>query len=141
MNLDSAKRLLCAVVLLAPSGLALSQAPTVREVMEAIVAPATDVLWAAEEPMSDTDWQAVDAAMIAVMSVGLLIKSGDAIAEMDVAWASAAKWQAYNGEMIDAAAAARRAVVGKDFQALVKAQEAIYPPCEKCHLTYHPELQ
>lgn len=141
MSVEFLKRLVFLTVLLLPASLALSQAPTVREVMEAIVAPATDVLWGVEEPMSDADWLEVDSAMIAVIAAGLLVKTSDSVADLDETRAAAAKWQGYNDEMIGAAVAARQAIVARDFAALTKAGEDIYPPCEKCHLTYHPELQ
>lgn len=113
---------------------------TVREVMEAVVAPATDVLWAAESPMSDDDWGRIDAAAIAIIAAGTLVKSGGA-GSADAEWAEQAQWLAYTDAMIAAAVSARQAAARQDFDALMIAGEQIYAPCEACHLVFHPEVR
>lgn len=113
---------------------------SVREVMEAVVAPSTDVLWAAEMPMSEAAWRDVDAAAVAIIAAGTLINSGGS-GPTDADWAAQDAWRAFTDTMIAAALVARQAVENEDFDALMTAGEQIYPPCEGCHLAFHPEVR
>ena len=105
----------------------------------AVVAPQTDVLWSAEEPMNDDRWLEMDQAAIAIIAAGTLIKSGGA-GSADADWAEQSEWAAFADAMIAAAVTARQAAKDRDFDQLLAAGEQIYPPCEGCHLVYHPEV-
>ena len=43
--------------------------------------------------------------------------------------------------MLAAGEDALAAVRARDLDALFTATEVIYPPCEECHLKFHPEMQ
>ena len=70
--------------------------------MEAIIAPSTDVLWGAEQPMTDDRWREIDEAAIAIIAAGSLIKTGGAGGD-DASWAEENEWVAFTDAMIAAA--------------------------------------
>lgn len=113
---------------------------SVREVMVSIVTPATNTLWGVEDPQTDDDWRPFEEAAAAVIAAGTLVAAGGA-GPNDNAWAADPEWQAYVATMLAAGEDALAAVRARDLDALFTATEVIYPPCEECHLAFHPEMQ
>ena len=113
---------------------------SVREVMISAIAPATDTLWGAEDPQTDEEWKELEDAAIVVIATGTLIKDGGS-GPNDMTWAADATWQQFAETMTEAGVGALAAVRARDMDALMTATgEVLYPPCEECHLAFHPEL-
>lgn len=111
---------------------------TVKQVMNALLAPMTTTIWGAYELKTDAEWLAVENAALGVIAAGNLLASGGA-GTNEAAQAREADWQTYNQQMIAAARAVLSAVARKDEEALAAAgNDALYPPCESCHQQYQP---
>ena len=59
----------------------------------------------------------------------------------DAGWAADPAWQAFSDALISAGRDARDAAVNKDVEAMYTAGEVLYPPCEECHLQFHPGVK
>jgi len=110
---------------------------SINELMVEVVAPATDTLWGVADPQTDSEWEALDDAADEVILTFRAIKLGGT-GENDVKWASEPAWDAYADEVVLAGMAAKRAIAARDLDALFAAGDVLYPPCENCHLEYHP---
>ena len=113
---------------------------TVKEVMEAVITPATNMLWSAEDPQTDERWQELENAAIATITAGNYVASGGSGAN-DNEWARKPEWQAFNTVMIEAATGALKAIRNRDIEALFVANDVLYPPCEGCHIAFNPGVQ
>lgn len=113
---------------------------TVRELMIDIVTPATDALWGVEDPRTDAEWRVLDDAARDVIDVFRSIKLKEADRN-DGSRPAQPNWDAYTDEVISAAEAARQAIGARDVDALLEAGNVLYPPCENCHLEYHPGVK
>jgi cytochrome c556 len=113
---------------------------SVNDVMVEQIAPATNTLWGIDDPQTDDDWQVfIDAANL-VIETSKSIKLGGA-GPNDDAWAQDPEWQAFADRLIEAGIDARAAAENKDVDAMYAAGDILYPPCEECHLQFHPGLQ
>jgi len=113
---------------------------SINDLMVTVVTPATDTLWGIEEPQTDEDWQVfIDAANI-VIETGKTIKVGGTGPD-DNDWASDPAWDAFADRLIGAGIDARNAANNKDIEAMYTAGEVLYPPCEECHIQFHPGMQ
>ncbi len=113
---------------------------SVNDVMISIIAPATNTLWGIDDPQSDEDWQVfVDAADV-VIETAAEIRAGGA-GPNDRQWAESPEWQAFADRLIAAGTDARKAAEDKDVEAMYAAGDILYPPCEECHIQFHPGLQ
>ena len=113
---------------------------SINDLMITVVAPATDTLWGIEDPQTEQDWQVfVDAAEL-VIDAGKTIKVGGT-GPGDGEWARNPEWQAFADQLINAGEDAKRAARNKDLEAMYTAGEVLYPPCEECHLAFHPGVQ
>ena len=113
---------------------------SINDLMVTVVTPATDALWGIEDPQTDEDWQIfVDAADI-VIEAGETIKVGGTGPD-DNDWASDPAWDAFADRLIGAGVDARNAAKNKDGEAMYTAGEVLYPPCEECHIQFHPGMQ
>ena len=113
---------------------------SVRDVMEGVITPATNTLWGVEDPQSDEDWRPLEEAAIAVITAGTLIRSGGAGAD-DADRAADPRWQAWSDTMVEAALTALEAVRARDLDAMIEATNVMYPPCEECHIAFHPGVE
>jgi hypothetical protein len=145
---------MCRAILLLPIHLALgacmlshadeepAPVPTmsVNELMETVVTPATNTLWGIEDPQSDEDWQVfIDAANL-VIEAARTIKVGGT-GENDMQWAADPEWQAFADRLQGAGVDARVAAENKDLEAMYTVGEVLYPPCEECHIQFHPGVR
>lgn len=113
---------------------------SVNDIMISIVAPATNTLWGIDDPQTDADWQVFIDAADAVIETATRIKDGGA-GPSDALWAESPDWQAFADRLIAAGTDAREAAQDKDVDAMYAAGDILYPPCEECHIQFHPGLQ
>ncbi len=125
------------------SGIAFSQGQsplqpllTVRQIMNAIVAPTTATIWGGYELETDAEWQEIKNAALAVIGAGNLLKIGGSGLEEQLI-SQEKDWQTFNSEMIAAAEKVIEAVDAKDEDELfMVGNDLLYPPCESCHQQY-----
>jgi hypothetical protein len=132
--------LLLTITLLADEGVLPQPTMSVNDLMVTIVTPATNTLWGIEDPRTDADWQVFIDAANAVIEAGRTIKVGGT-GPNDNDWASDPEWQAFAERLIGAGVDARAAAENKDVEAMYTAGEVLYPPCEECHIQFHPGVQ
>ena len=109
---------------------------TVKQIMNAVIVPTTTTIWGAYELQSDAEWQEVANAALAVIGAGDLLTAGGA-GPGEAELAAQENWQTYNAQMIAAAREVLQAVEQRDEEALsAVGNDALYPPCESCHLEY-----
>lgn len=127
--------------LLAGCGNGSSAAPvptmSVNDLMITAIAPATDTLWGIEDPQSDEDWQVYVDAADAVIEAGRIVKVGGT-GPGDSEWAASGEWQAFADRLISAGRDAKRAAENRDLEGMYAAGDVLYPPCEECHIAFHP---
>ncbi|MCI5106559.1 MAG: hypothetical protein MRY76_07600 [Pseudomonadales bacterium] len=129
---------LLAMVLLSGAVSAQESGPllTVKQLMNALLTPATNTIWGAYQLETQAQWQEVENAALTVIATAELLAAGGAL-EAEQASAAEADWQAWNNDMIAAARQVLSAVQEQDEQALSEAgNNALYPPCESCHQQY-----
>lgn len=126
-------------LLLACSDSSQSQQPvlSINELMTTVVTPATNTLWGVEDPQTDAEWKILEDAARATIDAGLQVQKGGS-GPNDNSWAAEAEWQAFAKEMTKAAQDGLLAIRGKNLDALYEANDVLYPPCEGCHLKFHP---
>lgn len=110
---------------------------SVNDLMLTVVAPATDVLWGIDDPVTDEDWQVYIDAADTVIAAGTGLKKGGT-GPNDDRWAAEPAWQTFSDQLIAAATEARQAAINQDVEAMYAAGDVLYPPCETCHLAFHP---
>jgi hypothetical protein len=113
---------------------------SINELMVSRVTPSTDALWGVENPQTLEEWAVLDAAADDVIAAFEQVKLGG-VGPNDNAWASETTWQAYADEVIAAGKQAKSAIASRSVDDLIEAGFFLYPPCENCHLDYHPGVQ
>lgn len=137
--------LLCGAILLQLCACSTSESReeaviSVYEVMISIMTPATDAIWGVEDPQSDEEWAIIENAANTVIVAATQIKRGGSGPD-DASWTGEAAWQEFADMVINAGIAARDAARNKDLDAVFQAGDVLYPPCEGCHLQFHPGFQ
>ncbi len=109
---------------------------SVKEIMNSIVTPATNTIWGAYQLETESQWQEVGrAAMAVVGAANLLMLGGTGEGEGEIA--GEAEWQRFNQQLLAAARQVLVAVGERDENALSQVgNDALYPPCESCHQAY-----
>ena len=111
---------------------------TVRELMEKTITPTTNTIWGAyDPPASEEEWQALEEAAITLLVAGQALALGGT-GPMDRQWAENPAWRAFDQVMLGAANDALAAIRSRDHDALLTASDVLYPPCEGCHMQFHP---
>lgn len=110
---------------------------SINDRMTTVVTPATETLWGIEDPQSDTEWQLIDDASVEVAEAYAAMQQGGS-GKQDRLWAANADWDAMMNEVIGAAEMVRKAIADRNIDGVVDAGGVMYPPCENCHLKYHP---
>lgn len=105
----------------------------VREYMETVITPATDTIWGIDDPRTDEEWRVVDDAAVAIIEAMTGMQEGGT-GPNDVAWDN------YMDIVIAAAQMTRQAVANRNVDGVYAAGDVLYPPCEACHLKFHPEV-
>jgi hypothetical protein len=126
-----------ALVAVAGSGAAaqttLKPVATVRDLMEAMIIPSSDVLFNVpfEPPKDDAEWTKVRHNAV-LMGEGANLLLLPPRVKDDPIWTGPAQAQ------VDAAQAALKAVEAKDAEAFNKISERILDACKQCHDKYLP---
>lgn len=104
---------------------------SVMQVMQAIVKPASDAVFAAagEPPKSMAAWITVEYQALALAESGNLLMIGNRVKDTGA-------WMKMSRAMVDASAVALKAAQAKDADAMAKASDAVYETCENCHMRY-----
>lgn len=104
---------------------------SVMQVMQAIVKPASDGVFAAagEPPKGMAAWITVEYQAIALAESGNLLMIGSRVKDPG-------DWMKMSRAMVDASAVALKAAQAKDADAMSKASDAVYETCENCHMRY-----
>ena len=110
---------------------------SVNELMMTVITPATNTLWAAEDPSTDAEWQALADAAALVIDATASIRLGGS-GPNDMQWSADPAWQAFADDLDQAANDAYAAASKRDLDALFLANDVLYPPCEECHVQFHP---
>jgi hypothetical protein len=110
---------------------------SLNDIMVMIVTPATDTLWGIEDPQSDAEWQVFEDAAGQVIDAFGQIRTHDAVPG-GAARPEDSRWIAFSDEVIKSARDAKQAIRERDLDAVFTATDEMYPPCESCHLVFHP---
>ena len=114
---------------------------SVNEVMVTVVTPATNTIWGIEDPQTDEDWQVFIDAAAQLIDAATRIKAGGA-GPNDAAWAEDPEWQRYADLLIESGVEIQEAARDRDLDTLMNvSNDKMYPPCEECHIVFHPGLQ
>jgi cytochrome c556 len=110
----------------------------IKQLMETTITDASNAIWAASDPpTTDEQWKSLEQAaldLVAATKVNAVGGTGP----MDNEWAKQPAWKPFNDTMLAAGEAALAAIRKKDHDALLAASDALYPPCEGCHLVFNP---
>jgi len=131
-----------AVVCVALLGQVVAQPATptmpIRQLMETTITDTSNAIWAAyDPPTSDEQWKALEQAALSLVAASKVNAIGGT-GPMDNDWAKQPAWKPFNDAMLAASEAALAAIRKKDHEALLAASDALYPPCEGCHLVFNP---
>ncbi|MDX1405235.1 MAG: hypothetical protein R3192_11890 [Woeseiaceae bacterium] len=114
---------------------------SVNDVMQNIITPATNTIWGIEEPQTDEDWQVYIDAAEQVIDAATRIKVGGT-GENDPNWAKDPEWRRFADQLIESGRQIGEAARQRDLERLIDvSNEMMYPPCEECHLEFHPGMQ
>lgn len=121
-----------------PAGAAAQPTMPIKQLMETTITDASNAIWNAYDPPSSEDqWKALEEAALKLIEATKVNAVGGT-GPMDNEWVKQPAWQPFNGAMLAAGEAALAAVRAKDHAALLAASDALYPPCEGCHLQFNP---
>jgi cytochrome c556 len=110
----------------------------IKQLMETTITDASNAIWAAyDPPASDEQWKALERAASTLIEASRVVAVGGT-GPMDDEWAKQPAWKPFNDTMLAASEAALAAARAKDHTALLAASDALYPPCEGCHLLFNP---
>jgi len=110
----------------------------IKQLMETTITDASNAIWNAyDPPSSDEQWKALEKAAVKLVEATKVNAVGGT-GPMDNEWVKQPAWQPFNSAMLAASQAALAAIRAKDHVALLAASDALYPPCEGCHLQFNP---
>ena len=117
---------------------------TVKQIMDAIVMPAAEVVFDSvgtivdakgteeRQPRTATEWALVEANAAALIESGNLLMMGSRVKDKD-------EWITMTRAMMDAGAVALKATQARDVEALFASGAAIYMACDACHMKYQEQ--
>lgn len=109
---------------------------TIKQMMNAMLTPMTNIIWGAQALDTEAQRQEVENAALTIIGAANLIAQGGADGDQNN-WSQESDWQQFNNDMIAAAKATIDAVAAQDMDALFAAgNDQLYPPCENCHQKY-----
>jgi hypothetical protein len=112
---------------------------TVMQVMMSMITPASNTLWAAENPQTEDEWQPLQYAAISIIASAKLINLGGTGVN-DQLWAKDETWIAFSQAMANAGDKSLKAIRQKDIDALFEATDMLLSPCEGCHIQFNPNI-
>lgn len=111
---------------------------SIKALMETTITDASNAVWAASEaPKTAAEWRTLETAAQTLVDAAKIVAVGGT-GPMDDEWARQPAWQAFNGVLLGASEQALAAARAKNYDALLAASDALYPPCEGCHLQFNP---
>ncbi len=110
---------------------------SIKALMLSQITPASDTLWGVDEPQSGAEWQVLDAAALSLIKAFEVARAGGS-GSLDRQWASSATWQMFIDQEIAALSSARQAIKARNLEKLMQANDALYTPCETCHIEFNP---
>lgn len=114
---------------------------SVNDVMVKIVTPATNTIWGIEDPQADEEWQVLIDAAAQLIDAADKIKMGGK-GPNDSSWAAEPEWQRYADVLIESGKEIQAAARARDLDTVINvSNDKMYPPCEECHLMFHPGMQ
>lgn len=127
-----------ALALLVATKVSMADEPvSVNDTMINVITPATNTLWGVEDPQTEADWKELADAAALVVEAARSIRQGGS-GSKDMQWSANPDWQAFADRLIAAAEDASAAAKAMDLESLLDANDVLYPPCEECHLQFHP---
>ena len=132
--------LMSALLAQPPAAVDAPSRPTVpiKELMETTITEASNAIWNAyDPPTSGEQWAALEQAALALIDAAKLNALGGT-GPMDNEWARQPAWKPFNDTMLQASEAALAAIRAKNHDALLKASDVLYGPCEGCHALFNP---
>ncbi len=124
----------------APPGAGPQPTLPIKQLMETTITEASNTIWGAYDPPASADqWAALEAAALQLIDAAKVTAVGGT-GPMDKEWASQAAWKPFNDAMLAASEAALEAIRARNHAALLVASDALYPPCEGCHLQFNPAV-
>ena len=130
---------LCAVAIVAAS----PDTPdmSVNDTMLEVITPATNTIWGIEDPQTDEEWQVFIDAAARLIDAATRINSGGS-GPNDSVWAEDPEWQRYADVLVESGEEIQTAARERDLDTLINvSNDKMYPPCEECHLMFHPGFQ
>lgn len=114
---------------------------SVNDIMVNVVTPATNTIWGIEDPQTDEEWQLIIDAAKQLVDAATRIKAGGAGPD-DNEWAAQPDWQAYADILVESGQEIAAAAANGDLESVINiSNDKMYPPCEECHILYHPGVQ
>jgi hypothetical protein len=114
---------------------------SVNDIMVTIITPATNTIWGIEDPQTDEDWQVYVDAAAQLVDAATRIKSGGP-GPSDSSWAEKPEWQRFADVLIESGLEIQEAAREGDLETLINvSNDKMYPPCEECHIMFHPGVQ
>jgi len=114
---------------------------SVNHVMMTVVTPATNTIWGIEDPQTDEEWQVYFEAAAELIDAARQIKAGGT-GPNDAAWAADPAWQRFADVLVESGREIQAAARERDLDTLMNvSNDKMYPPCEECHLQFHPGMQ
>lgn len=114
---------------------------SVLAVMTGAVTQATNTIWGIEDPQTDEEWQVFIDAASDLVDAAEQIKTGGS-GPNDSAWADDPEWQRFADVLIESGVEIQAAARNKDADTLMNvSNDKMYPPCEECHIKFHPGMQ
>lgn len=105
--------------------------------MEKTITPVTNTLWNAFEPPTDEQWMALEEAAVTLLVAANVTALGGT-GPSDTEWAKDPRWQAFDQALVAGGRQALAAIRERNLEALQAAGDAIYAPCEGCHMLFNP---
>ena len=104
---------------------------SVLQVMNAIVKPASDAVFAAggDPPKDAKAWTQIENQAVALAESGNLLMIGDRVTDQG-------DWMKFARALVDASADAVKAAEARNADAMSTASDAVYETCENCHMKY-----
>ncbi|MGE0444384.1 MAG: hypothetical protein AB7P99_04095 [Vicinamibacterales bacterium] len=106
---------------------------TVRQIMEGLIVPTSDVVFNVSDPPAD------DAAWARVEQQAALLAEGGNLLLLSAHAREGEVWGRSARALVDGAARASAAAHAKNVDALVEASDGVYTTCVTCHEQYLPK--
>ena len=114
---------------------------SVNDLMLNEVTPVTNTIWSIENPQSEADWQTYADAAQRLVTVAKRIREGGT-GPNDDTWAADPAWDAWADALIESGEEMRAAAEARDLDTYIDiSNDKMYPPCEECHIRFHPDMQ